>query len=182
MLCTIHLPPSRRCGLLCMVEWAASKNIPHTGSRCPGPVFMSITVEGTGSTGKIYRDLVSAFDVLQQGNITVLSRRCQLHPSEPNSTGYIVIGIHTSEGAGGTDSSGHEGHSPLRVSVAGTWCPPAAAYWVCCAPRRHVWPLLLCHFVRQPCQSAAAAHLCLLLPISGAGEGPRPAPAPPQGG
>ncbi|XP_061260269.1 DC-STAMP domain-containing protein 2 isoform X1 [Bos javanicus] len=62
-------------------------------SRCPGPVFMSITVEGTGSTGKIYRDLVSAFDVLQQGNITVLSRRCQLHPSEPNSTGYIVIGV-----------------------------------------------------------------------------------------
>ena len=83
---------------------------------------------------------------------------------------------------GDRHSSGHEGHSPLRVSVAGTWCPPAAAYWVCCAPRRHVWPLLLCHFVRQPCQSAAAAHLCLLLPISGAGEGPRPAPAPPQGG
>uniref|UniRef100_A0A8C2S1Y1 Dendritic cell-specific transmembrane protein-like domain-containing protein n=2 Tax=Capra hircus TaxID=9925 RepID=A0A8C2S1Y1_CAPHI len=57
------------------------------------PVFVSITVEGTGSTGKIYRDLVSAFDVLQQGNITVLSRRCRLHPSEPDSTGYIVIGI-----------------------------------------------------------------------------------------
>ncbi|XP_040086293.1 DC-STAMP domain-containing protein 2 [Oryx dammah] len=57
------------------------------------PVFVSITVEGTGSTGKIYRDLVSAFDVLQQGNITVLSQRCRLHPSEPNSTGYIVIGV-----------------------------------------------------------------------------------------
>nr|XP_020768037.1 DC-STAMP domain-containing protein 2 isoform X2 [Odocoileus virginianus texanus] len=57
------------------------------------PVFISITVEGTGSTGKIYRDLVSAFDVLQQSNITVLSRRCRLHPSEPDSTGYIVIGV-----------------------------------------------------------------------------------------
>ncbi|XP_065759120.1 DC-STAMP domain-containing protein 2 [Muntiacus reevesi] len=57
------------------------------------PVFISITVEGTGSTGKIYRDLVSAFDVLQQGNITILSRRCRLHPSEPDSTGYIVIGV-----------------------------------------------------------------------------------------
>lgn len=104
ILCTIHLPPSRRCGLLCMVEWAASKSSPHTGSWRPGPVFVSITVEGTGSTGKIYRDLVSAFDVLQQGNITVLSRRCRLHPSEPDSTGYIVIGIHTSEGAGETDT------------------------------------------------------------------------------
>ncbi|XP_006214823.4 DC-STAMP domain-containing protein 2 isoform X2 [Vicugna pacos] len=57
------------------------------------PVLISITVEGTGSTGKIFRDLVSAFDVLQQGNITVLSRRCLLHPSEPDSTGYIVIGV-----------------------------------------------------------------------------------------
>nr|KAF6413089.1 DC-STAMP domain containing 2 [Molossus molossus] len=57
------------------------------------PVLVSITVEGSGYTGKIYRDLVSAFDVLQQGNITVLSRRCRLHPSEPNTTGYIVIGI-----------------------------------------------------------------------------------------
>ncbi|KAM9110633.1 DC-STAMP domain-containing protein 2 [Megaptera novaeangliae] len=57
------------------------------------PVLISITVEGTGSTGKIYRDLVSAFDVLQQGNITILSQRCLLRPSEPNTTGYIVIGV-----------------------------------------------------------------------------------------
>ncbi|XP_007946807.2 DC-STAMP domain-containing protein 2 [Orycteropus afer afer] len=56
------------------------------------PVLLSITVEGEGYTGKIYRDLVSAFDVLQQGNISVLSRRCLLQPSEPESTGYIVIG------------------------------------------------------------------------------------------
>ncbi|XP_007108957.2 DC-STAMP domain-containing protein 2 [Physeter macrocephalus] len=57
------------------------------------PVLISITVEGTGSTGKIYRDLVSAFDVLQQGNITILSQRCLLRPSEPNTTGYRVIGV-----------------------------------------------------------------------------------------
>ncbi|XP_008521332.2 DC-STAMP domain-containing protein 2 isoform X1 [Equus przewalskii] len=56
------------------------------------PVLVSITVEGTGYTGKIYRDLVSAFDVLQQGNISILSRRCLLHPSEPDPTGYILIG------------------------------------------------------------------------------------------
>ncbi|XP_022277024.1 DC-STAMP domain-containing protein 2 isoform X6 [Canis lupus familiaris] len=57
------------------------------------PVLVSITVEGTGYTGNVYRDLVSAFDVLQQSNISILSQRCLLRPSEPNSTGYIVIGI-----------------------------------------------------------------------------------------
>ncbi|XP_003892785.2 DC-STAMP domain-containing protein 2 isoform X4 [Papio anubis] len=57
------------------------------------PVLVSITVEGTGYAGNIYRDLVSAFDVLQQGNISILSRRCLLRPSEPDSTGYIVIGV-----------------------------------------------------------------------------------------
>ncbi|XP_031792032.1 DC-STAMP domain-containing protein 2 [Piliocolobus tephrosceles] len=57
------------------------------------PVLVSITVEGSGYAGNIYRDLVSAFDVLQQGNISILSRRCLLRPSEPDSTGYIVIGV-----------------------------------------------------------------------------------------
>uniref|UniRef100_A0A8C2V1N7 DC-STAMP domain containing 2 n=1 Tax=Chinchilla lanigera TaxID=34839 RepID=A0A8C2V1N7_CHILA len=56
------------------------------------PVLVTITVEGTGYTGNIYRDLVSAFDVLQQGNVSILSRRCLLQPSEPDSTSYIVIG------------------------------------------------------------------------------------------
>ncbi|XP_027466458.1 DC-STAMP domain-containing protein 2 isoform X1 [Zalophus californianus] len=57
------------------------------------PVLVSITVEGSGYTGKIYRDLVSAFDVLQQSNVSILSRRCLLRPSEPNTTGYVVIGV-----------------------------------------------------------------------------------------
>ncbi|XP_024896663.1 DC-STAMP domain-containing protein 2 [Pteropus alecto] len=57
------------------------------------PVLVSITVEGNGYSGRIYRDLVSAFDVLQHGNITVLSRRCLLSPSEPDSTGYVAIGV-----------------------------------------------------------------------------------------
>ncbi|XP_036047230.1 DC-STAMP domain-containing protein 2, partial [Onychomys torridus] len=56
------------------------------------PVLVSITVEGTGYSGSIYRDLVSAFDVLQQGNISILSRRCLLRPSEPDANGYILIG------------------------------------------------------------------------------------------
>ncbi|XP_048214170.1 DC-STAMP domain-containing protein 2 [Perognathus longimembris pacificus] len=57
------------------------------------PVLVSVTVEGTGYTGNIYRDLVSAFSVLQKGNITILSQRCRLHLSEPDFNGYILIGI-----------------------------------------------------------------------------------------
>ncbi|XP_020021722.2 DC-STAMP domain-containing protein 2 [Castor canadensis] len=56
------------------------------------PVLVSITVEGTGYAGNIYRDLVSAFDILQQGNISILSQHCALRPSEPDSAGYVVIG------------------------------------------------------------------------------------------
>lgn len=58
-----------------------------------GPVLVSIKVKGEGYTGTIFRDLVSAFEVLQRGNISVLSRRCLLQPSEPDSTSYIIIGI-----------------------------------------------------------------------------------------
>ncbi|XP_055478419.1 DC-STAMP domain-containing protein 2 [Psammomys obesus] len=57
------------------------------------PVLVSIKVEGTGYSGNIYRDLVSAFDILQQGNISILSRRCLLHPSEPDANSSIAIGV-----------------------------------------------------------------------------------------
>lgn len=76
-----------------------------TECAVPGPVLVSITVEGTGYTGRIYRDLVSAFNVLQQSNISILSRHCLLRPSEPDATGYIVIG--TSLGLEGTGWGGN---------------------------------------------------------------------------
>ncbi|XP_048338821.1 DC-STAMP domain-containing protein 2 [Sphaerodactylus townsendi] len=57
------------------------------------PVTMSVSVTGTGYSGEMYRDMVSAFDVLQRGNISVLSKKCHLHPSEPDYGGYIVIGV-----------------------------------------------------------------------------------------
>ncbi|XP_036610114.1 DC-STAMP domain-containing protein 2 [Trichosurus vulpecula] len=57
------------------------------------PVLVSVTVQGTGYVGQIYRDLVSVFDILQQGNITILSRRCLLRTSEPNYRSYILIGL-----------------------------------------------------------------------------------------
>ncbi|XP_074079442.1 DC-STAMP domain-containing protein 2 isoform X2 [Macrotis lagotis] len=57
------------------------------------PVLVSVTVQGTGYVGQIYRDLASVFDILQQGNITILSRRCLLRTSEPNYNTYGVIGV-----------------------------------------------------------------------------------------
>lgn len=62
---------------------------------------MSVTVEGAGYAGKIYRDLVSAFDVLQRSNISVLSPRCVLRPLEPDATGYVAIGTNHPPGAPG---------------------------------------------------------------------------------
>ncbi|NXT51188.1 DCST2 protein, partial [Pluvianellus socialis] len=56
------------------------------------PVVMGISVNGSGYTSKIFRDVVSAFDALQQGNVSVLSQRCLLRPVEPDYGTYISMG------------------------------------------------------------------------------------------
>lgn len=56
------------------------------------PVVMGVTINGTGYTSDIFRDLVSAFDVLQQGNVSVVSQRCLLYPVEPDYTTYLSMG------------------------------------------------------------------------------------------
>ncbi|XP_013927328.1 PREDICTED: DC-STAMP domain-containing protein 2 [Thamnophis sirtalis] len=57
------------------------------------PVITTISVNGSGYTSELYRDMVSTFDVLQEGNISVVSPKCRLHPSEPDYDGYLVIGL-----------------------------------------------------------------------------------------
>ncbi|NWW87075.1 DCST2 protein, partial [Rhynochetos jubatus] len=57
------------------------------------PSVMGISVNGTGYTSEIFRDLVSAFDALQQGNVSVLSQRCLLQPVEPEYSTYINMGL-----------------------------------------------------------------------------------------
>lgn len=115
--CPHRHPPAR-------VAFLPPRHGPSQSALMPGPVLVSITVEGTGYAGKIYRDLVSAFDVLQQSNISILSQRCLLRPSEPDSTGYVVIGTSLApEGTGGTDSvQGGRGAS-RRGAV---WLAPCA--------------------------------------------------------
>ncbi|NWI69689.1 DCST2 protein, partial [Todus mexicanus] len=57
------------------------------------PVELGISVNGTGYTSNIFRSLVSAFDALQRGNISVLSQRCLLQPVEPDYGTYLSMGL-----------------------------------------------------------------------------------------
>ncbi|XP_056366025.1 DC-STAMP domain-containing protein 2 isoform X2 [Oenanthe melanoleuca] len=57
------------------------------------PSTMSISVNGTGYTSEIYQDLVSAFNTLQEGKVSVLSQACLIEPVEPDHTTHITIGI-----------------------------------------------------------------------------------------
>ncbi|XP_051497200.1 DC-STAMP domain-containing protein 2 [Apus apus] len=57
------------------------------------PVVLGIHVNGKGYTSEIFRDVVSAFDALQRGNVSVLSQRCRLQPMEPDYGTYINMGL-----------------------------------------------------------------------------------------
>ncbi|CAN8206785.1 unnamed protein product [Coccothraustes coccothraustes] len=57
------------------------------------PSTMTISVNGTGYTSEIYQDLVSAFNALQEGEVSVLSQVCLIQPVEPDHSTYITIGI-----------------------------------------------------------------------------------------
>lgn len=103
---------------------------PSQTAFVPGPVLVSITVEGAGYTGKIYRDLVSAFDVLQQSNISILSGRCLLRPSEPSTAGYGVIGTDLAPEAGGRGVGAGQGVRGAGRRLA----PPERTHGTCRAP------------------------------------------------
>nr|XP_043873781.1 DC-STAMP domain-containing protein 2-like [Solea senegalensis] len=57
------------------------------------PVTVAMQVNGSGFASDIFRDLVSSFNVLQQGNITVISRKCLLQPSEPDHNTCLLLGF-----------------------------------------------------------------------------------------
>ncbi|NXJ99822.1 DCST2 protein, partial [Corythaixoides concolor] len=57
------------------------------------PTVMKVQVDGTGYSSDIFRDLVSTFDALQQGNVSVLSHRCIPQPVEPDYSTYICMGL-----------------------------------------------------------------------------------------
>ncbi|NXO29888.1 DCST2 protein, partial [Cisticola juncidis] len=57
------------------------------------PATMTISVNGTGYTSEIFQDLVSAFNELQEGKVSVLSQVCLVEPVEPDHNTHITIGI-----------------------------------------------------------------------------------------
>ncbi|KAM9309176.1 DC-STAMP domain-containing protein 2 [Pholidichthys leucotaenia] len=57
------------------------------------PMTLMVQVDGAGYAADIYRDLVSAFNVLQHGNITVVTRKCLPDPSEPNYATCFTLGF-----------------------------------------------------------------------------------------
>ncbi|NXC30193.1 DCST2 protein, partial [Campylorhamphus procurvoides] len=57
------------------------------------PSVMTVNVNGTGYTSEIFQDLVSAFNALQEGEVSVLSQVCLIEPVEPDHSTYITIGI-----------------------------------------------------------------------------------------
>jgi hypothetical protein len=56
------------------------------------PIVVAVEVNGTGYASDIFKDIVAAFAILQKGNITVLSKKCLMEPSEPDHSGYMLIG------------------------------------------------------------------------------------------
>lgn len=104
---------------------------------------MGVSVNGSGYTSKIFRDVVSAFDALQQGNVSVLSQHCLLHPVEPDYGTYIgmgdqgrctlsvpgvVVGLRVGLPLRDSSSS-HQDSSTARASSS----PSSAATWHACA-------------------------------------------------
>lgn len=57
------------------------------------PVLLTVQVNGSGYASDIFRDLVASFNILQGGNITVISRKCVLEPSEPNYSTCFLLGM-----------------------------------------------------------------------------------------
>lgn len=115
---------------------------------------MTITVNGTGYTSEIFQDLVSAFNALQEGKVSVLPQVCLIEPVEPDHSTYITIGEQT----GGAACSAT--HMDGRVKGG---CRPYITPFLptrnpvrCLALHLHLW---LLHGTPAP------GSVCRLLPI-----------------
>ncbi|XP_061699635.1 DC-STAMP domain-containing protein 2 isoform X2 [Syngnathoides biaculeatus] len=74
--------------LLDQVRWQV-----QGGVVARAPVTVSIRVNGLGYLADMMRDLAAAFNVLQSGNVTVISGKCLLTPSEPDYAAYFALGF-----------------------------------------------------------------------------------------
>ncbi|XP_061649917.1 DC-STAMP domain-containing protein 2 isoform X1 [Phyllopteryx taeniolatus] len=74
--------------LLDQVHWQVQR-----GVVARAPVTVSIQVNGSGYMADMMRDLAASFNVLQTGNVTVISEKCLLTPSEPDYAAYFALGF-----------------------------------------------------------------------------------------
>lgn len=79
------------------------------------PVTVAVQVNGSGYASDLFRDLVASFDVLQGGNITVISRKCLLEPSEPDHATYFILGKRTQDVTSSTGSTRYQNHTKVEV-------------------------------------------------------------------
>ncbi|KAL6488500.1 hypothetical protein MHYP_G00022410 [Metynnis hypsauchen] len=57
------------------------------------PVVVDVQVNGSGYASDIFKDIVASFDILQRGNITILSKKCLMEPLELDYVIYLFIGF-----------------------------------------------------------------------------------------
>ncbi|XP_077383142.1 DC-STAMP domain-containing protein 2 [Festucalex cinctus] len=57
------------------------------------PMKVSVLVSGSGYMADIMRDLVASFNMLQAGNVTVISSECLRPPSQPDYAACFTIGF-----------------------------------------------------------------------------------------
>ncbi|XP_026795467.3 DC-STAMP domain-containing protein 2 [Pangasianodon hypophthalmus] len=57
------------------------------------PLVVDIQVNGSGYASDIFKDILASFDILQKGNITILSKKCLMKPLEPEYMIYLFIGF-----------------------------------------------------------------------------------------
>ncbi|XP_077454839.1 DC-STAMP domain-containing protein 2 isoform X1 [Stigmatopora argus] len=63
------------------------------GVTARAPVTVSVQVNGLGYLADIMRDLAASFNVLQAGNVTVISKKCLFTPSEPDDATNFALGF-----------------------------------------------------------------------------------------
>ncbi|XP_054638301.1 DC-STAMP domain-containing protein 2 isoform X2 [Dunckerocampus dactyliophorus] len=78
-----------------LVFWLLDQVHRHVQGDVVGraPVTVAVQVKGLGYTADIMRDVVASFNVLQGGNITMISSKCVLVPSEPDYAASFAIGF-----------------------------------------------------------------------------------------
>ncbi|KAF5907761.1 DC-STAMP domain-containing protein 2, partial [Clarias magur] len=78
-----------------MVFWAFDILHHHAQEEivAKAPLVMDIQVNGSGYASDIFKDIMASFDILQKGNITIVSKKCMMEPSEPEYMVNLFIGL-----------------------------------------------------------------------------------------